>query len=180
MNYAAIKPTDIANGPGVRVSLFVSGCPFHCKECFNPETWDYNYGEYYTEQTHQKILQLLDSEYITGLSILGGEPLAPHHEPVRLLIEDVKRSMPDKTIWLYTGFTLEELIDLEKDKIVYHDIDNDDIAAILNNIDILVDGRFIIDKKDISLRFRGSSNQRIIDIPATFKYRKIILWNEKE
>lgn len=157
MNYGRIKKTDIANGPGVRVSLFVSGCRNHCKGCFNPETWDFNYGEEYDGvNTANDIVKALTPDYISGLSILGGDPMEPENiDEVTSLCYIVKLLFPNKTIWLYTGYTWEDI------RIRY--------PEILNYIDVLVDGPFIEDLKDISLAFRGSSNQRIIDVPATLK-----------
>ena len=157
MNYGRIKKTDIANGPGVRVSLFVSGCRNHCKGCFQPETWDFNYGEEYDGvNTANDIVKALTPDYISGLSILGGDPMEPENiDEVTSLCYIVKLLFPNKTIWLYTGYTWEDI------RIRY--------PEILNYIDVLVDGPFIEDLKDISLAFRGSSNQRIIDVPATLK-----------
>lgn len=157
MNYGRINKTDIANGPGVRVSLFVSGCRNHCKGCFQPETWDFNYGEEYDGvNTANDIVKALTPDYISGLSILGGDPMEPENiDEVTSLCYIVKLLFPNKTIWLYTGYTWEDI------RIRY--------PEILNYIDVLVDGPFIEDLKDISLAFRGSSNQRIIDVPATLK-----------
>lgn len=157
MKYGRIKKTDIANGPGVRVSLFVSGCRNHCKGCFQPETWDFNYGEEYDGvNTANDIVKALTPDYISGLSILGGDPMEPENiDEVTSLCYIVKLLFPNKTIWLYTGYTWEAI------RIRY--------PEILNYIDVLVDGPFIEDLKDISLAFRGSSNQRIIDVPATLK-----------
>ncbi len=149
MNFCEIKKYDIANGDGVRVSLFVSGCRNHCKGCFNPETWDFNYGDLYTEDTENEIMEALKPEHISGLTVLGGDPFEPENiETVTELCKKVKETYPDKTIWVYTGYYFEDFKDRE----------------IMKYIDILVDGPFEIDKKDISLSFRGSSNQRIIDI----------------
>lgn len=157
MKYGRIKKTDIANGPGVRVSLFVSGCRNHCKGCFQPETWDFNYGEEYDGvNTANEIVKALTPDYISGLTILGGDPMEPENiDEVTSLCYIVKLLFPNKTIWLYTGYTWEDI------RIRY--------PEILNYIDVLVDGPFIEDLKDISLAFRGSSNQRIIDVPATLK-----------
>ena len=162
MNYADIKKVDVANGPGVRVSLFVSGCRNHCKGCFNPETWDFNYGEKWIYVTNTlDILYSLEPDYISGLSILGGDPMEPENvNTITRLCRKVKKIFPNKTIWIYTGYVYESLKDLE----------------IMKYIDVLVDGPFIESLKDISLKFRGSSNQRIIDIPATRSSGKITLW----
>lgn len=180
MNYANIKKYDIANGPGVRVSLFVSGCRHHCKECFNPETWDFRYGKPYTEETKKEILEACAPNYISGLSILGGEPFEPENTPnVLKLILEFKKQFPEKDIWCYTGYKLEEL--LRGELRTNHDlrIVNKDEAYIikrtLETIDVLIDGEFHIEKKDLNLRFRGSSNQRVIDVPATLISKEIVL-----
>lgn len=151
MRYGKINKTDIANGPGVRVSLFVSGCRNHCKGCFNPETWAFDYGEAFTLRTVDEILKALDKPYISGLSILGGEPFEPENVcSVFDLCRQVKSRFPDKTIWIYTGYLYEKL------------------EPILNDtIDVLVDGPFIEAQKDITLKFKGSKNQRIIDVRAS-------------
>lgn len=149
MNYAEIKKVDIANGPGVRVSLFVSGCRNHCKGCFNPETWDFDYGRPFTRATEDEIIEALRPSWIQGLSILGGEPT--EEENVAVLIPFLKRvraALPDKDIWLYSGYTYEVLRDKE----------------ILTLADVLVDGPFLLEQKDAGLAFRGSRNQRIIDL----------------
>lgn len=159
MNYGNIKYYDISNGDGVRTSLFVSGCNHHCKGCFNEVAWDFDYGFPYTTETTTEILDSLEPEYISGLSVLGGEPLDPRNvSTVANLIYLTKLKYPEKTIWLYTGYTYEEIIQdlLFKDKYSY--------ITILSSIDVLVDGKFDESLKDISLKFRGSSNQRIIDI----------------
>ena len=149
MNYCEIKKYDIANGDGVRVSLFVSGCRNHCQGCFNPETWDFNYGDLYTEDVEKEITEALKPEYISGLTVLGGDPFEPENiEAVTALCKRVKELYPEKTIWVYTGYYFEDFKDRE----------------IMKYIDVLVDGPFEMDKKDISLRFRGSSNQRILNI----------------
>lgn len=172
MNYAAIKSYDIANGPGVRVSLFVSGCTHHCPGCFNPETWDFDYGEKYTEEIKEKVLELLRPDYISGLTILGGEPMEPKNMlDVADLISTAKRLYPDKTIWLYSGYTFEELD--SPTKLAMTNIIKENI---LRRLDILVDGPFIETQKDIGLLFRGSANQRIIDMPKTRAAGKIVLW----
>ena len=169
MKYANIKKHDIANGPGIRVSLFVSGCNHHCKGCFNSEAWDFNYGNDFTKDTIEEIITALDKSYIEGLSLLGGEPLEEVNQPSVLeLILEVKAKLPNKTIWLYSGFTYEEINNMK----------TTEIKNILQNIDVLVDGKFIIDLYDPALFFRGSSNQRIIDIKETLKKKEIIL-NEK-
>jgi len=163
MNYAKLNGYDIANGPGVRVSLFVSGCRHHCKGCFNPETWDFNYGQRFSFNTIQTLGEMLDPYYISGLSILGGEPLEPENvETVTVLCECVKKQYPEKTIWLYTGFSYEHVKNL----------------PVMRYIDVLVDGPFVEELKDISLQFRGSSNQRIIDVKASLARGEVVLWSD--
>ena len=173
MYYGNIKNCDIANGEGVRVSIFVSGCTNHCKNCFQPETWDFNYGKIYTTDTENELLRLLEPGYINGLSVLGGEPLEPANQPdVLKLIKRVKEEYPKKDIWVFSGFTFEELkTDGAYPRTQYTD-------ELLESIDVLVDGRFDQSLYDISLRFRGSSNQRLIDMPATLSAGKIVLFGE--
>lgn len=159
MYYGKIRNCDIANGKGVRVSLFVSGCRNHCKNCFQPETWDFKYGQPYTDETEEYIIQLLSEPYIQGLTILGGEPLEPEnqHGLIRLL-KRVKSEYPEKDVWCYTGYTLEQaMMDGANCRCDVTD-------SLLSLIDVLVDGRFVEDLKDITLEFRGSSNQRIISM----------------
>ena len=152
MKYGKINKTDIANGPGVRVSLFVSGCRNRCPGCFNPETRSFNYGEEFTVETFLEIFFAMDPKYISGLSILGGDPFESENiEEVTDLCIEIKRAYPDKTIWIYTGYLYEDLKDLE----------------IMSYIDVLVDGPFIEAQKDLTLKFRGSRNQRIIDVQAS-------------
>lgn len=173
MNYATIKPFDVANGPGVRVSLFVSGCSHHCPNCFNQVAWDYAYGEPYTADTEARILEALKPEYITGLSLLGGEPLDPRNQrTVCDLVLKVRAKFPEKSIWCYTGYTLEA--DLLSGKTGELPV----VKALLGAIDVLVDGRFVEAKKDLRLRFRGSSNQRLIDLPETLRTGETVLWDE--
>ena len=166
MKYASIKKRDVANGPGVRVSLFVSGCNHHCKGCFNKEAWDFNYGKDFTNATIDEIIDLLKPDYVSGLSLLGGEPFEFINQQGLLpLLKRVKEIYPKKTIWAYSGFLYEELI-----KMPY-----EETKKILNLIDVLVDGKFVEDLKDPMLYFRGSNNQRIIDIKKTKKVKKIVL-----
>ncbi|MCQ2513463.1 MAG: anaerobic ribonucleoside-triphosphate reductase activating protein [Ruminococcus sp.] len=174
MNYGNIKNCDIANGEGVRVSLFVSGCTHHCKNCFNAETWDFSYGEPFTKETEEKIIKMLEPEYIDGLSLLGGEPFEPENQAILLpFIKKVKEIYPEKTIWCYTGYRLDkELLSDSRARCEYTD-------EMLSYIDILVDGEFVQELYDISLSFKGSSNQRIINIPKTLKKGKLILYNLK-
>ena len=170
MNYADIKKVDVANGPGVRVSLFVSGCTHRCEECFNPETWDFNYGAPFGEAETEKILSLLSPDHIRGLSLLGGEPFEPANQgPVLELVRRVRKELPQKTIWCYTGYLFEELA---AGKIGDHS------RELLEGLDVLVDGPFVLAKKDLGLRFRGSSNQRIIDVPASLAADEVRLAEE--
>lgn len=159
MHYSKIKNLDIANGDGIRVSLFVSGCRHHCKGCFNPETWDFNNGELYTDETQKYILDLMKSPTIYGLSILGGEPLdVLNQETVYNLIKEVKLKFPNKNIWVWTGYKYNE------------NIPNTSFTKeILDNIDVLIDGEFKEDLKALGLRYRGSSNQRVIVLNPKFK-----------
>ena len=173
MHYGTIKPCDIANGTGVRVSLFVSGCTNHCEHCFQPETWDFSYGKEYTQETEDEIIRLLDRSYIRGLSLLGGEPFEPSNQKALLpLIRRVKKTYPQKDIWAYSGFTFEELRTPGAHPCA------PETEEILSLIDVLVDGRFVEAKKNLSLRFRGSSNQRLISVQETLKKGDIVLMPE--
>ena len=172
MNYGAIKKRDIANGPGVRVSLFVSGCTHHCPGCFNEATWDFGYGEPFTPETEREILDLLAPEFIAGLSLLGGEPMEPTNQRALLpMLEKMKALYPQKTLWVYSGYTYEQLTGESRAHCEVTD-------ALLALVDVLVDGRFVEAKKDIRLRFRGSSNQRLIDVKATKAKGNIVLWDD--
>lgn len=174
MNYGEIKKNDIANGEGVRTSLFVSGCRHHCKNCFNQSTWDFGFGELFTEKTQEDILSSCEPDWVNGLSLLGGEPFEPENQKVILpFLIMFKERFPNKNIWCYSGFTFEEITGQEKSR-AHTDISKE----MLGLIDILVDGRFVEEKKDISLVFRGSSNQRIIDVKKSLKEKKIILYLE--
>lgn len=170
MNYASIKPVDVANGTGVRVSLFVSGCTHKCKGCFNSEAWDFNYGDLYTDETQKYILSCLDKTYIRGLSLLGGEPFDPHNQETLIkLLKEVRSRLPEKDIWCYTGY------DFDKDlKGEFAEI-NKSTSELLSLIDILVDGEFVLELKNPSLKFRGSSNQRIIDVQSSLKSGETVL-----
>ncbi len=171
MNYATIKSFDVANGPGVRVSLFVSGCTHRCKNCFNEEAWDFNYGEEFTEKEAERILEALKPDYIKGFSLLGGEPFEPKNQDVlSILLPRIKAAYPEKDIWCYTGY------DYEKDLMTYRLTDKEITEKMLSNIDILVDGKFVEELKNLKLRFKGSENQRIIDLKKSRKENKIILW----
>ena len=170
MNFGEIKNCDIANGLGCRVSLFVSGCTHHCKGCFNAQTWDFNFGEKFTEKTENYILDLLKPSYIRGLSLLGGEPFEPENQKVLLpFLKKVKSLFPDKTVWCYSGYLFEEIVGEKKARCT-----TDISKEMLSLIDVLVDGRFIESQKDIRLKFRGSSNQRIIDVQNSLKDGKIV------
>ena len=170
MNYLSIKKTDIANGDGVRVSLFVSGCTHHCKGCFNPETWSFQAGEPFTEAVEEELLLALSPSHIKGLTLLGGEPMEPDNQRALLpFVRKVKKQFPDKDIWCYTGYTLEN--DLWQEGSARCEATDE----LLSYIDVLVDGEFVLEKKDIRLKFRGSSNQRIIDVKASLKEKKVVL-----
>ena len=172
MNYGAIKKCDIANGPGIRVSLFVSGCTHHCPGCFNKDTWDFNYGEPFTSKTEQEILDLMAPDYIGGFSLLGGEPFEPQNQRALLpLLRKIKAQYPTKTVWCYSGYVLEQLMGESRARCEVTD-------EMLDLIDVLVDGRFVEAKKDIRLRFRGSSNQRLIDLNKTRAAGSLILWDD--
>ncbi len=173
MNYGEIKSCDIANGIGVRISLFVSGCTNHCKNCFQPQTWDFNFGEPFTSDTEEKILKMLEPDYIDGLTVLGGEPMEPSNQQALYpFLLKVKEKMPNKTIWVFSGFTLEEM----REEGGYSNCDVTE--KILSIIDVLVDGRFVEELKDITLKFRGSSNQRLIDMKKTNEQGSIVLWED--
>lgn len=169
MNYADIKRIDVANGEGVRVSVFVSGCNHHCKGCFNECAWDFNYGNKFTEKQEEEVLKDLDHDYISGLTLLGGEPLEPtNQEGLLPLVKKAKEKFPDKKIWCYTGF------DFEKDVVGKMAKQSETTQELLKYIDVVVDGKFEEDKKDLKLRFRGSSNQRILDVQESLKENKMV------
>lgn len=170
MNYGEIKNYDIANGEGVRVSLFVSGCTHHCKNCFNPETWNFEYGKPFTKETENYIIDCLSPSYIDGLSLLGGEPFEPDNQKVLLpFLRRVKNDLPNKTIWCYTGYLFDkELLSESRARCEFTD-------EMLSLIDVLVDGEFVQNLYDISLAFRGSSNQRIIDVQKSLESGEIKL-----
>ena len=174
MYYGELKKCDIANGIGVRVTLFVSGCTNHCPDCFQPQTWDFTYGRPFTAETEAEIFAELDKSYGDGLTVLGGEPFEPKNQPELLqLLQHVKEQYPKKSIWVFTGFRLEDelLRDGSDPRGEYTD-------RLLSCIDILVDGRFVREEKDISLQFRGSRNQRVIDLPRTLQDGKIVIWDK--
>ena len=170
MYYGEIKDCDIANGEGVRVTLFVSGCTNHCEHCFQPQTWDFEYGQPFTPETEERILSLLSPGYINGLTLLGGEPFEPENQRALLpFLRRVREAYPGKNIWAYSGFTYEEL--LRPDSHAHCEATED----LLSLVDVLVDGRFVEALKDISLRFRGSSNQRLLDLNATRRTGRLAL-----
>lgn len=172
MNYGEIKNYDIANGEGVRVSLFVSGCTHHCKNCFNPETWSFEYGKPFTKETEDYIIECLSPDYIDGLSLLGGEPFEPQNQEALLpFLRKVKNELPNKNIWCYTGYLFDrELLSESRARCEFTD-------EMLSLIDVLVDGEFVQALHDISLAFRGSSNQRIIDVQKSLETGEIKLHN---
>ena len=173
MYYGEIKNCDIANGEGVRVTLFVSGCTNHCKNCFQPQTWDFEYGQPFTEETEQYLLELLSPSYINGLTLLGGEPFEPENQRVLVpFLRRVRAAYPEKNIWSFSGFTYEELTtDGTHPRCEVTD-------EFLSLLDVLVDGRFVEELKDISLRFRGSRNQRVIDMNKTRETGTITIWDK--
>ena len=167
MHYSGIREYDVANGPGVRVSLFVSGCENKCKGCFQPETWNPKFGKEFTEDTMQEILLTLTKPYISRCTLSGGHPLDPLNAPEILkIVKRVKMVFPNKDIWIYSGYTWEDIIQ------------NDTLKEILKYTDVLVDGAYIDELRDISLAFRGSSNQRIIDVQKTLEKNEVVLWQE--
>ena len=172
MNYGAIKKCDIANGVGVRTVLFVSGCTHHCKGCFQPETWNFDYGERYTKETEDEIIESLRPDYVDGITLLGGEPFEPENqrELVKLL-RRIKKELPQKTVWSFSGYTYEELTGDSR-------AGGEVTKEMLSMLDVLVDGEFVEAKRNISLRFRGSENQRLIDMNKTRKEGKIVLWDK--
>lgn len=173
MNYATIKYYDIANGPGVRVSLYVSGCRNHCKNCFNPETWDFKYGEPFTEEVQNKILKGLEPDYIKGFSLLGGDPFEPENQLALVdFMERLRKTYPDKSVWCYTGY------DFEADLLTGKKGDPEVTMRLLKCLDVLVDGRFVEELKNPDLLFRGSSNQRIILVPQSLEKDELVLWDE--
>lgn len=163
MNYGAIKNLDVANGPGVRVSLFVSGCRNHCEGCFQPETWNFEYGKLFTHVTLMRLGNLVSNEHIKGLSILGGDPMEPENrECVETICRYMKSHYPDKSVWLWTGYLWEDLKDLE----------------VMKYVDVLVDGPFIQERKNLCLAYRGSENQRVIDVQKSLTSGKVVLWKD--
>ena len=173
MNYATIKNCDIANGPGVRVSLFVSGCTHRCKGCFNEVAWDFDYGEPFTQQTIDMILDMLAPAHIQGLTLLGGEPFDPKNQPdIVMLLRQVKERYPNKTVWAYTGYLFD------RDILSWRLSPEMVTGEYLEYLDVLVDGPFVESRRNLSLRFRGSDNQRIIDVPRSLAEGQVILWED--
>ena len=170
MHYSTIKDCDIANGIGVRITLFVSGCTNHCKNCFQPQTWDFNFGEPFTEETEEKLLEMLKPDYINGLTLLGGEPMEPQNQRALVpFLKRVREAYPNKNIWCFTGFTYEVLkTDGSHPRCEVTD-------EMLSLIDVLVDGRYVDELKDLTLQFRGSSNQRLIDMVKTRENGEVTL-----
>lgn len=178
MNYGQVYYNDVANGIGCRTALFVSGCTHHCKGCFNEMTWDFNYGEPYTREVEDEIVESLKPSYIAGLTILGGEPMEiANQKEIRPLLERIKKEVPKATIWIYSGYLWEELTDPDNKR-----CHGDDTDAILGMTDVLVDGEFMLDKKNLMLRFRGSENQRVIDVQASLDKKEIVLskYNDRD
>ena len=173
MNYATIKNNDIANGPGVRISLFFSGCTHRCPGCFNEVAWDFDYGEPFTQETIDAILNMLKPAHIKGLTLLGGEPFEPQNQPAIVeLLRQVKAAYPEKTIWAYSGYLFDR--DILAGRLGPKEITDEYISYV----DVLVDGRFVMSRKNLSLRFRGSDNQRLIDVKASLKAGDIVLWQD--
>ena len=173
MNYATIKNNDIANGPGVRVSLFVSGCTHRCPGCFNEVAWDFDYGQPFTQETINLILQMLAPNHIKGLTLLGGEPFEPQNQPAVVnLLRQVKEKYPEKSVWAYSGYLFDR--DILAGRLGPREITEEYISYL----DVLVDGPFIQSRKNLSLRFRGSDNQRLINVPQSIKTGEIVLWQD--
>ena len=172
MNYATIKYNDVSNGPGIRTSLFVSGCTHHCEGCFNSIAWDFNYGEPYTKKVEDEIIDSLRYSYVKGITLLGGEPFEPQNQgPLVELTDRIRRELPDKTIWCFSGYTIEEMTDGKLSRY-------ETTMRLLKNIDVLVDGKFVLELKNLMLKFKGSSNQRTIMVKETLEKKEIVLWNE--
>ena len=172
MNYATIKNCDIANGPGVRVSLFVSGCTHRCPGCFNEIAWDFDYGQPFTQETIDSIINMLRPSYIRGLTLLGGEPFEPQNQGAMVeLLRQVKAQLPEKSIWAFSGYLFDR--DILSGRL-------GDCSEYLSYLDVLVDGPFVMAKKNLSLRFRGSENQRIIDMKASLEEGRTIMWEDSQ
>ncbi|MGN0813689.1 MAG: anaerobic ribonucleoside-triphosphate reductase activating protein [Candidatus Coproplasma sp.] len=172
MHYGVIKWCDVSNGPGVRVSLYVSGCRNHCKGCFNPETWDFDFGELFTKETEDKIIEALKPDYIKGFTLLGGDPFEPENQIVLApFLKRLREAYPDKSFWCFTGY------DFERDLLTGKLGDGDLVMDMLNCLDVLVDGRFVEELKDLNLKFKGSSNQRTILVQESLKRDEVVLWD---
>ena len=171
MNYCDIKKVDVANGPGIRVSLFVSGCTHHCKNCFNPETWDFNYGKTFTNHTIDTIIEYMKPDHIKGLTLLGGDPIEPENQKALLpLVKKVKEIYPEKTIWCFTGYTFEEdILGSMWDTYPF-------TKELFSYIDVLVDGEFVEELKNLSLKFKGSSNQKTILVQESLQKKETVLY----
>ena len=184
MRYAQIRSLDISNGEGIGVSLFVQGCPFHCRNCFNPETWDFNGGEKWTEETKNKFMELIDRPYIKRVSLLGGECLAEQNlNDVLSLVQEIRISFPEKTIWLYTGFKWEQIMNIKVMQPIFscEDLENKiqnvlKKQEIIKQCDVLVDGEYIDEQRDLTLAYRGSKNQRVIDVQQSLTQNKLVLY----
>jgi len=173
MYYSVIKPCDIANGPGCRTVLFVSGCTHHCKGCFQPQTWSFTYGTPFTEDTVEELLQDLSKSYVSGITLLGGEPFEPENQPELVqLLRRIRTELPTKTIWAFSGYTYEQLTGDSRANC------GSLTEEYLSLLDVLVDGEFVEEKKNLNLRFRGSSNQRILDMPQTRAAGTPVLWDD--
>ena len=178
MNYAQIRSMDISNGEGIGVSLFVQGCDFHCKNCFNSETWEFSKGQEWNDKTKNQFLKLIEKPFIQRVSILGGEPLHPKNvQNVLKIVDEIRVSYPTKNIWLYTGYTWEHIMHP-----VITDINSEQLKMLqmrkelVSKCDVLIDGRYIDELRDVSLHWRGSSNQRVINVQETLKQNQIALW----
>ena len=175
MNYGGIKNYDIANGPGVRVTLFVSGCPHHCEGCFNPETWDFDYGQPFTKETEKEILTLLGNTPVAGLTLLGGEPMVPSNQEALLpLLREAKQRYPQKNIWCFTGYLFDR--DICGNMLKTYPFTRE----FLSYVDMIVDGPFILEEKSLLLKFKGSANQRIIMVKESLEKGKIVRWPFEE
>lgn len=178
MNYAQIRSMDISNGEGIGVSLFVQGCDFHCKNCFNSETWEFSKGHEWNDKTKNQFLKLIEKPFIQRISILGGEPLHPKNvQNVLKIVDEIRVSYPTKNIWLYTGYTWEQIMHP-----VITDINSEQLKMLqmrkelVSKCDVLIDGRYVDELRDISLHWRGSSNQKVINVQETLKQNQIVLW----
>ncbi len=171
MHYGAIKKCDIANGEGIRVSLFVSGCRNKCKGCFQPETWDFTYGKLFDSSAREEIFSALNNPSVRGITVLGGEPLEPENQgEILSLLREIKNRLPEKTVWLFTGATYEQLGNAKER------YNTEYISDLLALVDILVDGPYVEEQKSLGLRFRGSKNQRVIDMNATRREGRVVIW----